>query len=92
MKKEHVEVLLEDIRSTLRVVAESQVGLQQRMDRQEQQTDARFSEMHDFIRVVAQDFNGKIAGVEQRLSAKIDGVANDLAEHRADTEVHAAVR
>ena len=32
--------------------------------------------------------NKKIDDVEARLSAKIDAVADDLADHRADTEVH----
>ena len=32
--------------------------------------------------------NDKIDKLDERLSGKIDAVANDLAEHRRDTEAH----
>jgi hypothetical protein len=66
MKKEHFEILLEDIREKVELVLEGYSVLNNKIDR------------------VEQGLGDKI----DCLSTKIDGVANDLVAHRADTESH----
>lgn len=77
MKKEHFEILLEDIREKVELVLEGHAVLNNRIDRVEQR-------LSDKIDRVEQGLGDKI----DCLSTKIDGVAADLAAHRADTESH----
>ena len=84
MKKEHLEILLESINSKFDLVLESLAVFDEKFSK-------RFNELEekiDFNSFKIEVVNKKIDDVEARLSAKIDAVADDLAAHRADTEVH----
>jgi len=98
MKKDHLEILLEDIRGKFELVLEGHESLSRKMD-------GRFDELNEKIEhhsFLLETLNKKIDGVDNRLSAKIDSVENslgakidavasDLAAHRADTEAHGPV-
>jgi hypothetical protein len=77
MEKEHVEILLEDIKEKFELVLEGHQSLRHDIKDLRQDMNEKF----DFL-------DAKIESVNSRLSAKIDGVAADLAAHRADTESH----
>ncbi len=72
MKKEHLEVILEDITSKFDLVLAGHEGLRSEIRDLARRTDERF-DLVDF----------KI----NTLNAKIDGVADELRAHRADTEL-----
>jgi hypothetical protein len=98
MKKDHLEILLEDIRGKFELVLEGHESLSRKMD-------GRFDELNEKIEhnsFLIGTINKKIDGVDKSLSAKIDAfenslgakidaVAADLAAHRADTEAHGPV-
>ena len=73
MEKDHLEILLEDIRSKFDLVLESHESLRDEI------RDARndSNEKHD-----------QTAFLLKTLNKKIDSVAQDLSAHRADTEAH----
>jgi hypothetical protein len=73
MKKEYVEVLLEDIRGKFELVLEGHDALRKEIQ------DTR-SELGEKISLV--DF--KVDALAQR----VDGLAADLKAHRTDTEAH----
>ena len=84
MQKDHLEILLEDIRSKFDLVLEGNAALDRKMD-------TRFDELshrieHNTFMIDA--LNKKIDTVDQRLSQKIDALAADVKAHRADTEAH----
>ncbi|ABQ27365.1 hypothetical protein [Geotalea uraniireducens] len=76
MKKENMEVLLEDISSKFDLVLEGHEVLRSEIRELGRKTDERF-DLVDF----------KI----DTLNKKIDAVADDVAAHRADTEAHDGV-
>jgi outer membrane murein-binding lipoprotein Lpp len=87
MKKDHLEILLEDIRGKFELVLEGHESLSRKMD-------GRFDELNEKIEhnsFLIGTLNKKIDDVENKLGAKIDAVAADLAAHRADTEAHGPV-
>ena len=98
MKKEHLEILLEDLSSKFDLVLEGHDSLRGEIRELSRKTDERF-DLVDFkietlnkkIDKVEDRLNKKIDSVEQKLSGKIDAVAADLAAHRADTEAHHGV-
>ncbi len=73
MKKENLEVILEDISSKFNLVLEGHEVLRSEIHELGRKSDERF----DLV-----DFKIDI------LNKKIDAVATDLAAHRADTEAH----
>ena len=75
--KERFEILVEELKSEFRAVAEGHGMLNRKID------DLR-GEMNQEIGGLRGDMNEGFAGV----NARIDSVAKDLGEHRADTEVH----
>jgi hypothetical protein len=77
MEKEHVEILLEDIKEKFDLVLEGHQGLRHDIKDLRQDMNEKF----DLL-------DAKIESVNSRLSAKVDRVAADLAAHRADTESH----
>lgn len=95
MEKDHLEILLEDIKGKFDLVLEGHDVLRQEIIDRTQRLDEKI-EMNSFliqglnkkIDSVEERINKKIDTVEERLSNKIDAVANDLAAHRADTESH----
>ena len=76
MKKENLEVLLEDISSKFALVLEGHEVLRSEIRELGRKTDERF-DLVDF----------KI----DTLNKKIDAVSADLKAHRADTEAHHGV-
>ncbi len=83
--KERFEVLIEEMRSDFKVVAEGQSALARRMDEHERRneehelkTDRRFQDLQTFVFGVAGDLTLKIEGVRTNLTAKIDGVEEKL--------------
>jgi hypothetical protein len=98
MKKDHLEILLEDIRGKFELVLEGHESLSRKID-------GRFDELNEKIEhnsFLIGTLNKKIDGVDKSLSAKIDdfenclgakidAVAAGLAAHRADTEAHGPV-
>jgi len=73
MKKENLEIILEEMNSKLDLLIEGYQLLNGKIDGLSRKTDERF-DLVDF----------KI----DTLNKKIDAVAVDLKEHRADTEAH----
>lgn len=87
MEKDHLEILLEDIRSKFEVVLEGHAALDKKID-------SRFDELNDKMEhnsFKIDTLNKKIEVVDERLGKKIDAVAADLAAHRKDTEAHGTV-
>jgi hypothetical protein len=87
MEKEHLEILLEDIRGKFDLVLEGHEVLRKEIREVRDESNAK----HEQTAFLLKALNDKVDGVENRLSAKIDAVAGDLAAHRKDTEAHGAV-
>lgn len=83
-KQERFEILLEDIQSKFDLVLEGHGALHEKIDRTGQQLGERI----DMVEVQISALNQKIDKVE----AKVDGIAADLAAHRVDTEAHHGIR
>ena len=95
MKKEHLEVILEDMNSKFDLILEGHVGLRQAIDDLDRRTterfdlvDLKFEALNKKIDTVDQRLSNRIDIVEKSLGEKIDAVAADLSAHRADTEAH----
>jgi len=74
MEKDHLEILLEDIRGKFELVLEGHESLSRKMD-------GRFDELNEKIEhhsFLIGTLNNKIDGVDKSLSAKIDGVDKRL--------------
>ena len=84
MEKDHLEILLEDIKEKFDLVLEGHQSLRHDIKDMRQEMNERF-ELVDFK---IETLNKKIDSVQETLSKEIDGVAKDLAAHRADTESH----
>jgi len=87
MKKEHLEVLLEDIGGKFDLVLEGHEVLRSEIRELARKTDERF----DLVDFKLDTLNQKIDAVDEKLSKRIDAVAADLKAHRADTEAHHGV-
>lgn len=84
MEKDYLEVILEDINSKFDLVLEGHAALDKKID-------VKFDELSEKIELNSfkiDALNDKIDAVDAKLSKKIDAVAVDLKEHRADTEAH----
>ncbi|MBB5021956.1 hypothetical protein [Desulfurispira natronophila] len=101
MEKEHFEILLEHMRSEFRAVAAGHESLRQELGRKIDDfrdevndrfkvVDTQILALNYKIEAVDEKLSNRIDAVETKLSIKIDAVAQDIAEHRADTEVHRA--
>ena len=106
MEKDHLEVLLEDIREKFDLVLEGHdvlrkdIGsLRNEVRENKDETNFKLDALHQRFENVRGELKGEITGLRgelkgeirvlrEELSGKIDGVANDLAAHRADTESH----
>ena len=84
MKKDHLEILLEDIQGKFELVFEGHGSLRKEIREARDESNQK----HEHTAFLIDTLNKKIDAVEAKLSKKIDGVASDLAEHRADTESH----
>ena len=87
MKKDHLEILLEDIRGKFDLVLEGHEVLRNeiRETRTELKKDIELG--HFKLDAVAAD----LKATDKRLSDKLDSVATDLKAHRSDTEAHHGV-
>ena len=84
MKKDYLEIILEDMNSKFDLVLEGHAALDKKID-------VKFDELSEKIELNSfkvDALNEKIDAVDARLSKKLDAVAVDLKEHRADTEAH----
>ena len=95
MKKDHLEILLEDMNKKFDLVLEGHAVLNKKIDDNAEDVRGNFELVNLKITALNKklddntlELHNKIDGVEERLSEKIDAVAADLAEHRADTEKH----
>jgi len=77
VEKDHLEILLEDIRGKFDLVLEGHDALRQEIREARQSSD---------------DKHGQTAFLLQALNDKIDRVATELTAHRADTEAHQLYR
>lgn len=76
MEKDHLEILLEDIRGKFDLVLEGHTSLHSEMQSMRREISEKF-ELVDFKM--------------DTLNKKIDTVAANVAAHRADTEAHGTV-
>ncbi len=95
MDKDHLEILLEDIRGKFDLVLEGHDTLRKEIrDTREELcekinlVDFKVGTLNQKIDGVRDGLNQKIDGVCDELGQKIDAVAADLTAHRADTESH----
>jgi archaellum component FlaC len=95
MKKDHLEILLEDIRGKFDLVLEGHDTLRQEIrDTREELgekinlVDFKVETLNQKIDGVRDSLDRKIESVRESLEQKIDAVAADLSAHRADTESH----
>jgi archaellum component FlaC len=95
MEKDHLEILLEDIRGKFDLVLEGHDTLHKEIQDTRGKlcekinlVDFKVETLNQKIDGVRDDLNQKIDGVRDELGQKIDAVAADLAAHRADTEGH----
>jgi len=85
MEKDHLEILLEDIRSKFELVLEGHDSLSRKIDGRFDELNEKI-EHHSFligtlnkkIDAVDSSLSAKIDAVDNRLSAKIDAVENNL--------------
>ena len=87
MEKEHLEILLEDIREKFDLVLEGHGALHKEI----RDTREELCEKINLVDFKVEVLNQKVDGVEARLTRKIDAVASDLTAHRRDTEAHTSV-
>ncbi len=77
MEKDHLEILLEDIRGKFDLVLEGHDSLRQEIREARQSSDEKHDQAVFLLKV---------------LNEKIDKVAADLSAHRTDTEAHQLYR
>jgi chaperonin cofactor prefoldin len=87
VKKDHLEILLEDIRGKFDLVLEGHVVLERKIEGVRTELKQDISLCNFKIDAL----NDKIDEVDQRLGDKIDAVAADLRAHREDTEAHRGI-
>ena len=87
MEKDHLEILLEDIREKFDLVLEGHGVLHKEI----RDTREELCEKINLVDFKVETLNQKIDGVRDELGQKIDAVAEDLAAHRRDTEAHPSV-
>jgi phage host-nuclease inhibitor protein Gam len=103
MKKEHFEILLEEMRSKFDLVFEGHDMLNRKIDRVAADLNQRIMDVDrkidrvaisltERIEKVNADLTARIEKVNADLTARIDKVAADLTAHRADTESHRGYR
>ena|SRR6266487_1856885 len=98
MEKDHLEILLEDIRGKFDLVLEGHTSLHAEMQSMRREINEKIEHVDFKVGVLNQKIDGvenslsaKIDSVEASLSEKIDAISADLSAHRADTEAHHGV-
>jgi len=87
-----VAIVLEDVSRKFDLILEAHASQKDEMDRRFVKVDAQFEDLKAAIRFTNVDLRQRIDDVEDRLTKRIDAMADDLAAHRADTESHALYR
>ncbi|MCK9365454.1 MAG: hypothetical protein M0P74_17870 [Syntrophales bacterium] len=87
MEKDHLEILLEDIRGKFELVLEGHDALHKEI----RDTREELCEKINLVDFKVGALNKKIDDVRDELGRKIDTVAADLTAHRRDTEAHSPV-
>jgi predicted PilT family ATPase len=97
MKKDHLEIILEDIQSKFELVLKGHDALRKEIRDAREESNQKHDHTAFLIQVLNKKIDEvdgrlskKIDDVDARLSMKIDGVAADLSAHRRDTEAHRA--
>ena len=80
MKNDHLEIILEDIRSKFDIVIEGHASLDAKMDTMQRELAEKIDRVDFKVDVV----NKRVDALDK----KLDAVAADLTAHRADTEAH----
>ena len=80
MKKDHVEILLEDIRGKLDLVFEGHAMLNNKIDRVAIDLNQKIDDLNEKITLETRTLHQKIDKVAADLHQKIDKVAADLGE------------
>lgn len=88
MKKDNLEVILEQMNSKFDLVLEGHAVLRSEIRDLSRKTDERF----DMVDFKIETLNKKIDAVDEKLSKRLDAVAADLSAHRADTDHHGVYR
>ena len=95
MEKDHLEILLEDMRGNFKLVLEGHTVLRHDIQNLALETnerfervDLKFEALNNKIDVVDEKLSKRLDAVDENLSNHIGAVAADLKAHRADTEVH----
>jgi archaellum component FlaC len=98
MEKDHLEILLEDIRGKFDLVLEGHSSLHAEMQSMRREINEKIEHVDFKVGVLNKKIDGvenslsaKIDSVEASLSEKIDAISADLSAHRADTEAHHGV-
>ena len=98
MKKDNLEIILEDIRGKFDLVLEGHDALHKEIKDTRKElcekinlVDFKVGALDQKINNVETSLSQRIDSVETSLSAKIDAVAVNLAAHRRDTEAHPAL-
>ena len=105
MKKENLEVILENIEDMFNTVCEGHEAIRSEIRVFSRKTDERFdlvdvkfmavsNKIDDVDHKLSQridELTAHIGEVDRKLSKKIDAVGADLSAHRADTEAHHGV-
>jgi len=95
VKKDHLEIILEDISSKFNLVLEGHEALRSEIREARNELNEKIDHnsfmigvLNDKINSVDDRLSKKIDAVDERLGKKIDALAADLSAHRADTEAH----
>jgi hypothetical protein len=83
----HLSAVSEGFDHKIGLIAEGHESLNQKIDGLTRKADERF----DLMDFKIDTLNHKIDSVDEKFSKKIDRVAVDLKDHRADTEAHHGV-
>ena len=84
MKKDNLEIILENIDEKFDLVLEGHSALSKEI----RETRQEFNEKLDLVNFKVDTLHQRVENVREELVEKIDAVAEDLSAHRRDTEVH----
>ncbi|MGB9500500.1 MAG: hypothetical protein ACKVE4_12330 [Dissulfuribacterales bacterium] len=84
MDEHYLGILLEEMNGNIKLVLEGHEGLRHDMRRLEDHLGRKIDENTSRIKINTE----AIKDLGDKLSARIDAVATDLAAHRRDTELH----
>jgi hypothetical protein len=94
LKKDHLEIILEDIRGKFELVLEGHDVLHKEIRDTRVELCEKISLVDFKVDALSQrvdELDRKVDGMGKSLTQKIDAVAADLKAHRTDTEAHSPV-